>query len=246
MNIIITGASRGIGYETAKLLSAEHNVIAIARSSDKLEQLKKEGNSKNIFPIAFDFEKGNIKQNLIPEIISSLSQGRGTEGEVAIDVLINNAAALIKKPFEEITQADFEKVYRVNLFSIAELTQAIFPLMNHAGRDFKSRPTSHVLNIASMGGVQGSVKFPGLSAYSSSKGALITLTECLAEEFKDKQIAFNAIAFGAVQTEMLAEAFPGFKAPITAKEAAEFVAQFATTGQKYFNGKILQMALSTP
>jgi NAD(P)-dependent dehydrogenase (short-subunit alcohol dehydrogenase family) len=119
---------------------------------------------------------------------------------------------------------------------VAELTQVILPLIKKG----------HVLNIASMGGIQGSIKFPGLSAYSSSKSALITLTECLAEEYKNQNISFNAIAFGSVQTEMLAEAFPNFKAPITAKEAAEFVAQFAVTGQKYFNGKILQMALGTP
>ncbi len=55
--------------------------------------------------------------------------------------------------------------------------------------------------------------FPGLAAYSSSKGAVITLTELLAEEFKETGPAFNALAFGAVQTEMLEEAFPGYEAP---------------------------------
>ena len=220
MNIIITGASRGIGYETAKILSKEHKVISIARSADK-------NKPTGIIPISFDFEKGNIKKDLLPQIKKHFE---------TVNVLINNAATLIHKPFDEITQEDFKKIFQVNVFAFGELTQAILPLMKNG----------HVLNIASMGGIQGSVKFSGLSAYSSSKGALITLTECLAEEFKDKNISFNSIAFGAVQTEMLAEAFPNFKAPITAKDAAEFVAQFATTGQKYFNGKILQMALSTP
>jgi NAD(P)-dependent dehydrogenase (short-subunit alcohol dehydrogenase family) len=220
MNIIITGASRGIGYETAKILSKEHKVISIARSADK-------NKPTGIIPISFDFEKENIKKDLLPQIKKHFE---------TVDVLMNNAATLVKKPFDEISRNDFEKIFSVNVFAVAELTQAILPLMKNG----------HVLNIASMGGIQGSVKFSGLSAYSSSKGALITLTECLAEEFKDKNISFNSIAFGAVQTEMLAEAFPNFKAPITAKDAAEFVAQFATTGQKYFNGKILQMALSTP
>jgi len=220
MNIIITGASRGIGYETAKLLSKDHKVISIARNAEKNKQA-------GVFPISFDLETGNIKKDLLPQIKKHFK---------SVDVLINNAASIVKKSFHEITRKDFEKTFRVNVFAAAELTQEILRLMKKG----------HVLNIASMGGIQGSVKFSGLSAYSSSKGALITLTECLAEEFKDKQISFNAIAFGAVQTEMLAEAFPGFKAPITAKEAAEFVTQFATTGQKYFNGKTLQMALSTP
>lgn len=220
MNIIITGASRGIGYETAKLLSANHQVISISRNAKK-------NKLPGVIPIAFDLENGNISEDLLPQIQKHFK---------TVDVLINNAATFIKKPFGKITRKDFEKVYAVNVFSIAELTQALLPLMKK----------SHVLNISSMGGIQGSVKFPGLSAYTSSKGALITLTECLAEEFKGKGISFNCIAFGSVQTEMLEEAFPGFKAPLTAKEAAGFVAQFATTGQKYFNGKILQMALSTP
>ena len=232
MNIIITGASRGIGYETAKLLSAEHKVIAISRNADKLKQA-------GIIPIVFDFEKGNIPKELLPQIIRQLA-------DQTVDVLINNAATFIKKPFDKITREEFEKVYRVNIFAIAELTKCILPLMTSLPMKKTKRAQTHVLNIASMGGIQGSAKFSGLSAYSSSKGALITLTECLAEEYKDATISFNCIAFGAVQTEMLAEAFPHFKAPITAKEAAEFVAQFAITGQKYFNGKVLQMALSTP
>ncbi len=220
MNIIITGASRGIGFETAKLLSANHKIISISRNA---------GNNPlpGVIPISFDFETGDISKELLPEIKKYFS---------SVDVLINNAATLINKPFEKISSAEFQNIFKVNFFSIVELTQALLPLMSNA----------HVLNIASIGGVQGSVKFAGLSAYSSTKGALITLTECLAAEYMDKKISFNAIAFGSVQTEMLNEAFPGYKAPITAKEAAEFVGQFATTGHKYFNGKILQMALSTP
>jgi len=233
MNIIITGASRGIGYETAKILSKEHRVIGIARSIAG-QDLKSQ---PTYIPISFDFERGNIKKDLLPQIEKHFSH---------VDILINNAATFIKKPFEEISRENFEKVFRVNVFAVAELTQAVLTLMNNAGRDLKSRPTSHVLNIASMGGIQGSVKFPELSAYSASKGALITLTECLAEEYRGKNISFNAIAFGAVQTEMLTEAFPRFKAPVTAKEAAEFVSNFAVTGQKYCNGKVLQLALSTP
>lgn len=226
MNIIITGASRGIGYETAKLLSANHTVIAVSRNAEKIR-------IPGVTAISFDFEKGNIARDLLPKIKKHVQK---------VDVLINNAATIINKPFEKTTREEFERVYSVNFFSIAELTRLLLP---HLSPDL-SQERSHVLNISSIGGVQGSVKFPGLSAYSSSKGALITLTECLAEECKEKKISFNAIAFGAVQTEMLAEAFPGFKAPLTAKEAAEFVAHFAVTGQKYFNGKILQMALSTP
>jgi len=106
--------------------------------------------------------------------------------------------------------------------------------------------SGHVVNISSMGGVQGSVKFAGLSAYSSSKGALITLTELLAEEYKEHGPSFNVLALGAVQTEMLEEAFPGYKPPMLAIEMAEYIVDFSLNGQKYYNGKLLQVANSTP
>ena len=105
---------------------------------------------------------------------------------------------------------------------------------------------SHIVNIGSMGGFQGSAKFKGLSLYSAAKGAVAVLTESMAEEFKERGIKVNALALGAVQTEMLASAFPGYKAPLTAGQMAEFIADFALNGHKYFNGKILPVSLSTP
>ena len=132
---------------------------------------------------------------------------------------------------------DFETVYKTNVFGVAELTRVVVPFMkNH----------SHVVTISSMGGVQGSMKFPGLAAYSSSKGAVITLTELLAEEYKEQGISFNVLALGAVQTEMLAEAFPGYKAPTTALEMANYIYEFALTGNKFYNGKLLQVSSTTP
>ena len=104
----------------------------------------------------------------------------------------------------------------------------------------------HVVTVSSMGGVQGSMKFPGLSAYSSSKGAVITLTELLAEEYKETGPSFNVLALGAVQTEMLEEAFPGYQAPVTALEMATYIKDFALTGHKLYNGKLLQVSNSTP
>jgi NAD(P)-dependent dehydrogenase (short-subunit alcohol dehydrogenase family) len=97
-----------------------------------------------------------------------------------------------------------------------------------------------------MGGVQGSSKFAGLAAYSSSKGALITLTELLAEEFKETGPSFNALAFGAVQTEMLEEAFPGYIAPLSADQMGAYLLNFALTGHQFFNGKVLPVSSGTP
>lgn len=144
---------------------------------------------------------------------------------------------MINKPFEQLTTQDFEEVYRVNVFAVAELTKNLLPFMQKG---------SHVITVSSMGGIQGSMKFPGLAAYSSAKGAVITLSELLAEEYKEQQIAFNVLALGAVQTEMLEEAFPGYEAPLSAKEMANYIFYFALTGNKYYNGKVLQVSSSTP
>ena len=154
-----------------------------------------------------------------------------------VDAIVHNAGALIFKPFSQTTAEDFLSVYKVNVFAVANLTRIALPFL---------QKNSHVVSISSMGGIQGSTKFAGLSAYSSSKGALITLSELLAEEFKERGIAFNVLALGSVQTEMLAEAFPGYQAPITAAEMANYISDFTLTGNKFFNGKVLQVSSSTP
>jgi len=117
------------------------------------------------------------------------------------------------------------------------MIQHIVPFM-HEG--------SHIVNISSMGGFQGSMKFPGLSAYSTSKGALAILTECLAEEFKERGIKVNCLALGSSQTEMFEAAFPGMEAGTLAFEMGRYIAEFAQNGHKYFNGKILPVANTTP
>ena len=154
-----------------------------------------------------------------------------------VDILINNAGALVNKPFSETTMDDFQYVYKTNVFGVAEMTRIVVPFM---------KKESHVVTISSMGGVQGSMKFPGLAAYSSSKGAVITLTELLAEEYKETGPSFNVLALGAVQTEMLQEAFPGYQAPTTALEMAQYIFDFSLNGHKYYNGKLLQVSNSTP
>lgn len=236
MNIIVTGASRGIGYELVKLLSTDskNTVIAISRNGAKLDQLKDEclsqNSSSNVVPIVCDLSDKNAIEGLVSELQKKIR---------SVNILINNAGALVNKPFETISTADLEYVYNVNVFSVVRLIQGIFPLL-----DLEKR--SHIVNISSMGGFQGSAKFAGLSAYSSSKAALACLTECLAEEFKEKNIAFNCLALGATQTEMLNEAFPGYKAPLTADKMAAFIADFSLKAHQYMNGKIIPVSLSTP
>ena len=203
--LLVTGASRGVGFAICKKASANgHRAIALSRNISPLKGIP------NVHPFSVDLSIESEVVDFVKEISTSFK---------SIDVLINNAGSLINKPFLEISSSDFEAVFKVNIFAVATLTRLILPMMNAKG---------HVLNITSIGGVQGSVKFPGLSAYSSSKGALVILTELLAEEFKDSGPSFNALALGAVQTEMLEEAFPGYKAPVSAAQMAEYIIDFAS------------------
>ncbi|KAF5062222.1 Gluconate 5-dehydrogenase [anaerobic digester metagenome] len=233
MNIVITGASSGVGRETAKILAGipGNRLMVIARNGMKIQALSGECNIKRhetvVQPLQFDLATGDM-ESLAHQINRQLGK---------IDVLINNAGAMLNKPIGKLTPTEVDEVFSVNVKAPLLLIQALLPVM---------KPGSHIVNIGSMGGVQGSVKFPGLAAYSASKGALAVLTECLAEELKDRQIAVNCLAFGAVQTEMLERAFPGYNAPVSAEKMAEFVADFAINGHRYFNGKILPVSLSTP
>ncbi|RKS13210.1 SDR family oxidoreductase [Flavobacterium sp. 120] len=223
-NIIITGTSRGIGFELAlQFANAGHQVLAISR---KIPQALL-GN-ENITCLSVDLATESELVKVNDFLSKSWKQ---------IDAVIHNAGSLLLKPFSETTQDDFENIYKVNVFGVANLTRICLPYLQKG---------SHVVTISSMGGIQGSLKFAGLAAYSSSKGAVITLSELLAEEYKERGISFNVLALGSVQTEMLAEAFPGYQAPITAGEMANYIYDFTLTGNKYFNGKVLQVSSTNP
>lgn len=224
-NVVITGTSRGIGLELVKLMAAKgHEILALSRNVNPVKDLA----LANIHSFPFDITGPEDMVNLSTYLKKNFQK---------VDVLINNSGALINKPFMETTAEDFKAVYDVNVFGLAEITRQVLPFMKKNG---------HVVTISSMGGIQGSAKFPGLSAYSSSKGAVITLTELWAEEFKESGPSFNVLALGAVQTEMLAEAFPGYKASLSAVEMAKYIADFSLTGQQFYNGKVLQVSNSTP
>ncbi|GMN10989.1 SDR family oxidoreductase [Croceitalea sp. MTPC9] len=223
-NIIITGTSRGIGFELIKQFASEgHQILALSRNAKPVSNLE----LKNVTAFPFDLSD-SLDYQKITDFVSNWG---------SVDVLINNAGSLLNKPFQETSMEEFEKIYKVNVFGVAEVTRIVLPKMNKSG---------HVVTVSSMGGVQGSMKFPGLAAYSSSKGAVITLTELWAEEFKETGPSFNVLALGAVQTEMLAEAFPGFEAPTSAEQMASYIKDFALNGQQFYNGKLLQVSNSTP
>ena len=234
MNIIITGASRGIGYEIVKKLiqAGDHKVLILSRNIARLNQLVDECKQivpgAQVYPHNLDLRDPTFQKKLPPVVIDKLEK---------VDILINNAGHLINKPFIELTAEEFDEVFEVNVKSVVRLIQSLYPHFNSP---------SHIVNIGSMGGFQGSMKFPGLSLYSASKGALAVLSECLAEEFKETGINVNCLALGSAQTEMLKEAFPNYKPPLTAEQMADLICDFALKGHTYFNGKILPVALSVP
>jgi NAD(P)-dependent dehydrogenase (short-subunit alcohol dehydrogenase family) len=223
-NIVILGASQGIGAALVEVFAKEpsNKVIALARQVELMKDLFKQ---ENVFAYKLD---------LIENVHEQIDQLKLPN---SIDILINNAGLLINKPFETITHQDFHNSYQVNVIGIMEATQALLPLLKDG---------AHIVNISSMGGFQGSLKFAGLTAYSTAKAALCAFTEMFAEEYKATNIHMNCLCLGAVQTEMLAQAFPGYEAPTSPEQMANFIANFAEHSGQLLNGKIIPVSASNP
>ena len=231
MDVIITGSSRGIGFELVRLFAQNnHRVLAVSRNINTLHSIKSESEllNRNLIPLSLDLASKGFEKILSEKI---------DETSFIPSILINNAGLLIAKPLEVLDENDFDQIFGVNVKGPFLLIKSLLPYFS---------ASTHIVNISSMGGFQGSSKFPGLSLYSASKGALAILTECIAEEWKDRGITANALALGATQTEMLQEAFPGYKAPVSAASMAGFIYNFALTGHQFFNGKVLPVSVSTP
>lgn len=227
-NILVTGASRGIGYQTAlKLASKGHTVIATARSADKLNALAGSASSGKIIPVTADLTVTDSIQKLVHTVTDL---GR-------LDGLINNAGAVHRESFVDTDIEVFQHLMDVNVFGIVRLTKA---LKKYLGKG------SHILNISSMSGYQGSLKFGGLSAYGAAKAAVAGLSEVLSAEFTSDGIAVNCLCIGAVQTEMFEEAFPGFEAPVSPEQMGTYISDFVLTGHEFYNGKVLPVALNNP
>ncbi len=227
MVVVVTGCSKGIGFELVKLLSNNNKVYCISRNIDPIKELKsKISNPENLVYIKGDISK--VDQGAMDQCIE----------EDCVDVLVNNAGLLINKPFLEQTYDDYRSVLDVNLYGVINMTQLLVAKLKRA--------EGQVLNIGSIGGVQGSSKYSGLAIYSSSKAAVAVLTECLALELKEMNIKVNCLALGAVQTEMLSKAFPGYRAQISAEQMAEYILNFIVNSACLTNGQIIPVNLSNP
>ena len=137
----------------------------------------------------------------------------------------------------ETEDEDLSSLYQTNLI-------APYSLIRHMYRHGLFNSGAHIINISSMGGFQGAAKFPGLSAYSISKAALVAMTESMAIELSD--VSVNCLCLGAVQTEMLSKAFPNYKSEISDAQMAEFIINFATTDSKLMSGCIIPVKKLDP
>ena len=233
MNIIITGAGRGIGFDTVLELSKDpaNKIIALSRNQESLIRLQKEARTNGHGNVdVYQFDVSSFEQAAVDRIA-------GRYG--CIDILINNAAQLINRRFLDTGLLQWKQLFNANLFGVVELIKALFPYLMES-------KLAHIVNVGSMGGFQGTSKFPGLSSYSASKAALANLTECLAQEFDSSKIRVNCLALGSVNTEMLNEAFPGYTAPVNSAQMARYIAGFSLNAHHFLNGKIIPVSLTTP
>jgi len=225
--LVVTGAGRGVGFETARALARDHASEVIAVSRD-VSAWSVSDRAAGVVPLSADLSTD-----------TGIMAVAHAVGDRPLFGLVNNAGILLKRDLGSWTAVELDELYAVNARTPLLLTQVLLPAL------LKS-PSAHVVNISSMGGFQGSVKFPGLIGYSASKAALACMTECLAEELSQTKVRCNCLCLGAVDTTMLRDAFPGYRAPTDAPTMGRFIAEFVSGGHKLLNGKILPVSQSTP
>src|SRR5687768_9096343 len=185
--VVITGAGKGIGYELTKSFLSDTTffVVAISRNTSQLESLS---NSR------LSIIKGDLLKDYT-SIITSIKQRTKN-----ITHLINNAAQVHNGLIEQTSDEDLNEVMQINFHVPYKLVRDLSDLFVSG---------SHIVNISSMSGFQGSKKFKGLSLYSSSKAALASLAECVAEEWAHRKVFCNCLALGSVDTDMIRISIPG-------------------------------------
>lgn len=229
MNILVNGGTRGIGKEVVVCLARDNNNHILVTGRNKIALKSLTDKFTNVSSLAIDISEFDLHTEIFRKTVYNCFK--------KVDIIINLAGLLIAKEFSAFSNNEARMIMETNFFGPASIIRIMKPLLSKG---------SHIVNISSMGGFQGSVKYRGLSYYSASKAALACLSECLALEFMESGISVNCLALGAVQTEMLEEAFPGYKAPVTARQMAEFICEFAQNGNKFFNGKVIPVSISNP
>ena len=178
---LVTGGSTGIGAAIAKQLAEDgFKVLITGRNENTLKESAAQ--HKNIDWIISDVSSHDDVTKTIKHINKSYKR---------LDVLVNNAGIATPIPFEQITLEHYDDMFNINVRGLIDMTQASLPLLK------KSK--GNIINIAS---IVADDPFPGFSIYSSSKGAVITLTKGLAKEFAEYGIRVNAISPGPIATPL--------------------------------------------
>ncbi len=223
---LVTGGSRGIGRATASALATAGNTVDVVSRSEQALKTLQDRFPEHIRTCAADLAHPQAPASVL-----------ATFDSPPYDGMVHAAGALLNQPFSALSDADWDFLWQANVMSAVRLLRSM------QGR-FK--PGAHIVLLSSMGGYQGSSKFPGLTAYSTTKGALSILGECLAVEWEPMGIRVNTLCLGAVATDMLAEAFPGYQAPVSAETMGAWVARFAQDGGAVLSGKSLPISITDP
>ena len=229
--VLVTGSSRGIGRAAAERFAEGGAKVALISRSEKeifetADQLRRTY-SDRIFAKAVDIGQEKEVTDLFKDVLARFGN---------IDILVNNAGTFIVTATSETELKDWNRVLEVNLTGTFLCSRELFRLAQ------KQPGQRNIVNIASLAGIQGLEKFPGFSAYAASKFGVVGLTECLAVEGKLLNIRVNAIAPGAVDTEMLRTGAPHLKALATPEDLARTICYFADDTQcKHITGSVLEI-----
>lgn len=222
--VLITGGGSGIGAAcAAEFFRRGRSVVLTGRTAARLEETARAlGAADRV--LALPGDAGD--ETFARRAFAAARRRFGT-----VDVLVNNAAFLVKKSFVDTTAAEWDAVMRTNLRG---------PFL--FSRELLRAPGRVIVNIGSLGGVQGTEKFPGLSAYTASKSGLTGLTAALAVEARPLGVSVFCVAPGAVDTAMLRKAAPGLKAGAAPSDIARVVADLAESGSRdLLSGAIISL-----
>lgn len=222
---IVTGASGGIGAALCRYLCESGvEVIGVSRRPSALS-----------FPNYTHLELDLTQKASLAELASRAHKMKNAR----LRVLIHGAAILHSVPFNAISDEQEDAMLKLNLMVPVWLTRMLLPWLQAANE-------AHTVFISSMAGYQGSHKYPGLTIYGLTKSGITGLAEALASEYAGTGLRFNALALGAVQTAMLAEAFPGYTGGVSPQRMAEFIGSFSLNGHKVLNGKVIPVSMDDP
>ena len=225
---IITGAGRGVGRATAQLFaSAGASVVLFSRTASQVEEVAAEIMlaGGRALPIAGDVSRED-------DVLSLFRLVQETYGR--LDILVNCAGVVAKRPFIDMDTATWDQVININL-------RGTFLCCREAFRLMVSQNQGVIVNISSLSGIKGVEKFPGMSAYNVSKSGVASLTEILAVEGKPYNIRVCAVSPGAIDTEMLRQAAPQLKAAMTAEELADILFFLADDSGRMFSGSNIEL-----